>query len=402
MLDSDSDIKSVIFQKGEYSVIDDVIVTYKNGKQEHCYQVKHEIETSNQKALTFSTIIAKDKNGRSLIDDLAIGWREASLKTGNDIVPSLFTNKTLGKNKTQRFYKGLEYQAITLGDFFVEIKQKLTETGELDKFAFTETESDLLVQWQEFTNAISIPYDFISSFLNKLSIKSSQASLVELEQSLFTGISEIFKCSPETAAKLFSRLVAELRKWTTSIRISEEVTAEIAYEALGTKLEISNEQHRLAPPSPFFKSREEFCRIIVDEIKRTSSPIVFIFGEPGSGKTSIVSHIQATYDLFTIRYHSFRTISPEQRFYNMDMGLCEPRQLWTELMIQIRGRLRGKLREYGVPVVCDHISDVNLRSEVLRLLSIISKETNAGAVPAFRCNARTVQKSIVPKNICIS
>lgn len=380
MLDSDNEISCVIFQKGDYNTIDDVVVKYKNGRQEYCYQVKHEIETLNNKALTFNKIIEKEQNGKSegksLINALATGWNEVSLRTGNDITPILYTNRTLGSNRTQRTFKGTKYQAIPLGEFMVKIKGKITEAGGSSKLSFTEAESDLHMQWQEFSDAICIPEDSMISFLSKLSVEASQASLRELRESQVADISKLFRCSPEIAEKLFNRLVAELHVWTTSIRSSEEITVEIVYEVLSTKLEILNEQHRLAPPSPFFKSREEFCRSIVNEIRQATSPLVFISGEPGSGKTSIVSHIQAAYNLFTIRYHAFRPISPEQRFYNADMGLCEPRQLWTELMIQIRAKLKGKLHKHGVPVICDHISDINLRSEVLRLLGVISEETD--------------------------
>ena len=379
MLDSDNEIASVIFQKGDYNTIDDVVVKYKNGRQEYCYQVKHEIETSDNKALTFNKLVKKEQNGKStdksLINALATGWNEASLRTGNDITPILYTNRTLGSNKTKRTFKGSTYQAIPLGDFIVKIKTKIIEAGKSSELVFTEAETDLHTQWQEFSDAICIPNDSNIAFLKKLEVEAAQASLSELRQSQITAMGRIFSCSPETAEKLFNRLVAELQIWTTTERSSEEITVEIVYEALSTKLEISNEQHRLAPPNPFFKSRQEFCRSIVDEISGATSPVVFISGEPGSGKTSIVSHLQAAFDLFTIRYHAFRPISPEQRFYNADMGLCEPRQLWTELMVQIRAKLKGRLHKYGVPVICDYISDIDLRSEVLRLLGVISEET---------------------------
>ena len=413
MLNSDNEILSVIFQKGDYHSIDDVVVKFKDGRQEHCYQVKHEIGTLNNTALTFNNIIKKEENGKSLIDALATGWNEATINTGNDITPILFTNRTLGKKTTTRIFKDSEYQAIPLGKFLIEIKKKIAMAEKFSDITFSDAEIDLHKQWQEFSDAICISEDSMILFLNKLSVEAYQASLSELRQSLISDISEIFKCSLEPAEKLFNRLVAELPIWTTSVRVSEGVIVEVVYEALSTKLEIPNEQHRLAPPSPFFKSREEFCRNIVAEINQANSPVVFISGEPGSGKTSIISHIQATYDLFAIRYHSFRPISPEQRFYNADMGLCEPRQLWTELMIQIRAKLKGKLYKHSVPVISDYISDENLRSEVLRLLDVISKEIGKkvyvcidGIDHAARSNlpvtflSSLYLPSEIPQNVC--
>ena len=375
MLDSDNEIASVIFQKGDYNTIDDVVVRYINGRQEYCYQVKHEIETSAKKGLTFNELIKKDDKGKSLISTLIDGWSEASLRTGNDIIPILFTNRSSGKNKTRRIFNGSEYQAIPLDEFIIKIKQKITEAEESGKLAFADSENDLQMQWREFSDALDAPDGSRISFICKFLVEASQASLSELRQSQIVAIGKVFGCSSEVAEKLFNRLIAELQIWTTSTRTSEEVTVGIVYEALSTKLEIPNEQHRLAPPGPFFKSREEFCKNIVNEISQSTTPIIFINGEPGSGKTSIINHIQAMYDFFAIRYHAFRPISPEQRFYNADMGLCEPRQLWTEFLIQIRIKLKGKLHKHSVPVICDYLSDIDLRSEVLRLLGVMSQET---------------------------
>ena len=114
MLDSDNEIASVIFQKGDYNTIDDVVVRYINGRQEYCYHVKHEIETSANKGLTFNEIIKKNEKGKSLISTLIAGWSEASIRTGNDIIPVLFTNRSSGKNKTRRAYNGSEHQALPL------------------------------------------------------------------------------------------------------------------------------------------------------------------------------------------------------------------------------------------------------------------------------------------------
>ena len=386
MLEPDSNIESVIFQKADYDAIDDVVVKYKDGRQEYCYQVKHEIESSNSKALTFNRLVTienqKKGSGKSLLNAIATGWYAACERTGKDITPVLFTNRILGVNKTQRTYKGITYKAIPLGDFLIEIKKKLTVLDKSRKLSFTKDERDLSLQWQEFSNAVSIPYSSVITFLDKLSIQDSQATLSELREALVVHIGDIFKCSSEIAEKLYNRLVAELQIWTTTIRTSEEITIDTVYETLSTKIEISSEQHRLAPPSPFFESRVDFCDIIVRDITDSNTPVVFISGEPGSGKTSIISHLQSVYDFFTIRYHAFRPISPEQRFYNLDMGLCEPRQLWTEMMIQIRSNLKGKLHKHQVPVLCEFMTDIELRAEVLRLLDVLHEENGK---PVFIC-----------------
>jgi len=413
MLNSDNGIESVVFQKGDYHTIDDVVVKYKDGAQEYCYQVKSENELLNRSALTFNEVVKQDRNGKSLIKSLAEGWDEASRITGHDIIPVLFTNKTSGKSSLQRTYNNKTYKAAPLGDFIVKIKKKISKSEESGKLCFTKSERDLQLQWLEFSNATEMTESLLLSFINRFILEASQYSLSELREMQINDISTLFSCSHEIAEKLFLRLVAELQVWTTSTRNADEVTVEIVYETLSTKLEISNDQHRLAPPSPFFYSREIFCRNIVCDISKTNSPVVFIEGEPGSGKTSIISHIQAKYDLFAIRYHAFRPISPNQRFYDTDAGLCEPRQLWIELMIQIRSKLKGKLHKHGVPVICEFLSNAFLRSEVLRLLSIINDETSKtvfvcidGIDHAARSNLQVnflsslFSPSEIPKGVC--
>lgn len=58
MLNPDSGIDYVTFQCEAYNTIDDIVVGYKNGLQEICYQVKHEIASSSKNNLTFPRIIS--------------------------------------------------------------------------------------------------------------------------------------------------------------------------------------------------------------------------------------------------------------------------------------------------------------------------------------------------------
>ena len=375
MLNPDSGIEAVVFQKGDYTTIDDVVVKYNNGTQMYCYQVKHEIASSDKKSLTFNELVKRNDKEKSLIQSLAEGWRKASSKTGNKIVPVLFTNKSFGRYKLKRTFKDDIYKAVPLGEFLIRIQEKIAEAGGSANLSFSNDEVDLNFQWMEFLDALDLYGNSAILFTKNLCIEASQPSLNELKDLLIADTREIFGCSNEVAVKLFNRLVAELPEWTTKTRATEDVTTDTVYETLSTKMEFPNDQHGLPPPRPFFESRVEYCRILVSDLRSKYAPVVFISGEPGSGKTSIISHIQEKFDFFTIRYHAFRPISPEQRFYNADTGLCKPRQLWTELLIQIRSKLKGKLRRYQVPVTCDHISDTDLRSKVIQLLRDINEET---------------------------
>ena len=61
MLNPDSEITSVTFQHSIYDTVDDVVVEYRSGKKQFCYQIKHEKLTSKATNLTFSKLIEKDK-----------------------------------------------------------------------------------------------------------------------------------------------------------------------------------------------------------------------------------------------------------------------------------------------------------------------------------------------------
>lgn len=61
MLNPDSGISCVIFQHETYQTIDDVVVEYDNGTSQLCYQVKHEIATSQPDNLTFGKLSEKEK-----------------------------------------------------------------------------------------------------------------------------------------------------------------------------------------------------------------------------------------------------------------------------------------------------------------------------------------------------
>ena len=165
-----------------------------------------------------------------------------------------------------------------------------------------------------------------------------------------------------------------LQEWTTTRRKNARITKEEVFSVLGTEIDINEDQHRLAPPFPFFKSRQAFCELIEREIRETDKKVVLLSGDPGSGKTSTISYLQSTTDLFLLRYHTFRPISPEQRFYNVDTGICSSENLWGTLLIQLRQKLKGRLAEYEVPVGNKLLKVEEMRSHVCRLLGRLAEK----------------------------
>ena len=381
MLNEDSGIKYVIFQTELYDTIDDVVVGYEN-HEEYCYQVKHEVGLEQKYNLTFGKLlenkVTKRKDGEyrkpNLLQALAMGWKKANESGTNLLIPVLYTNRKLGINKTNREYKGQTYSALPLGKFIVDIQNRIEGITELKAIEFNAKETDIRLQYLEFYDAFEMEDRDILSFLKAIKIKAEMHTLAEMEKMMLSKIQEYFHCSDELAGTLFRNLTSQLRIWTTTRRSKEKITIEDVYNALALKQEYTNDiQHQLVAPSPFFESRKEFVNQIIEEILKTDKKVVFLSGEPGSGKTSVISYLQNNYNCFVARYHTFKPISPEQRFYNSDEGLCLQETLWGELLNQLRKRLKGQLAKYKIPVSNALCTIEELRGEVLRILEILYK-----------------------------
>lgn len=121
------------------------------------------------------------------------------------------------------------------------------------------------------------------------------------------------------------------------------------------------------------------------QLRETNKKVVFISGNPGAGKTSIISHLQAEFNLFFLRYHTFRPISPEQHFYNTDGDLCTPENLWGTLLEQLRYHFRGKLAQYQIPLNNHFCTTEEMRAQVYRLLKILGREALDREEKIFVC-----------------
>ncbi|WP_407309835.1 hypothetical protein [Desulfosporosinus sp. SB140] len=377
MLNPDLGIECVIFQHPSYNTIDDVVVEYKDGTKKICYQVKHEIATSIQHNLTFGKLLEKDKDNPSskcLLDAIFSGWIKASNTGERAIKPILFTNRNLGTSRAGRTFNDHKYSAYPIDKFLSSLNQSLEGISDYTKLSFAD--DDLTTQWKEMCNALCVTNaGDIVPFIKELSVQGNQLGLEDMEQSLISALAEAFSCSKGMASELFGKLVFALRLWTTSRRSDERVTIEDIYSTLGTEEDINESQHRLAPPYPFFESRQAFCKELEQQIATTNKKVVFISGDPGSGKTSTISYLQSTTNFFFLRYHTFRPISPEQHFYNVDAGMCSSENLWGTLLIQLRQKLKGKLAQYSVPVNNKLLTVEMMRSHVCRLLGILAENS---------------------------
>lgn len=370
MLDPDSRIVSVTFQRRDFDTIDDVVVEFADNGCQICYQIKHEISTSKESNLTFGKILEKKENKKSLIAAMFSGWQSASKSAHGTITPKLYTNRNIGKNKTEREFNGTSYTAYPLDVFLVSIKKVLQDASDTKRIKIDD--NNLKLQWEELCSNINSDEVSIAKFLKIFTVESSQLELEDLEENLIKSLATSFSCSESLSLELFKNLVFALREWTTTRRVHEKITIEEAYSALAIEKDRNEAQHRLAYPTPFFESRKEFCENIKEQLLNTDKKVVFISGEPGSGKTSTISFIQSKYNLFLLRYHTFKPISPNQHFYNIDEGMCSAENLWGTLLIQLREKLHGKLVAYNVPINNKMLSVEDMRAHVCRLLALIA------------------------------
>lgn len=375
MLNTDSYISCVIFQHELYDTIDDVVVEYNNGNREICYQIKHEISTSTKHNLTFGKLIEKNSKSESncLLDALFQGWKKASSDSTKKITPVLYTNRGSGSNNTARVFDNNNYTAYPIKEFLVKIKYELGKTNDYCNILIED--KNLLNQWNELCSSIkNASKDEIAYFLQYFQISDEEPGLVEIEKEIISSLMLTFSCNEGLAYELLGKIVFGLRKWVTTSRETSRVTIEDVYTALGIENDIDESQHRLAPPFPFFDSRKRFSESIKKQICSSNKKVVFISGNPGSGKTSVISYLQSNYEIFLLRYHTFRPISPEQHFYNIDAGICSSDALWGTLLIQLRQKLSGKLAKYSVPVNNKLLTTEKKREHVCRLLGIMAKE----------------------------
>lgn len=383
MLNPDSNIKYVMFQSDVHSTIDDVVVGYTD-KKEICYQVKHEIGNQGRTNLTFNKLIESttSPNGNekiSLIRALALGWKGASECEDTSIVPILYTNRKLGINKANRTFNGTRYNALPLALFMETILGAMKNVNSLDDVEKMLVGKDLLMQWEEFKFAINDD-TIVIEFLKKLEIKSNEGSLEELEEVMIRSLESTFKCNRAIAENLFEKLCSKLRIWATTRRENTRVTVEDVYDALSLNHDVEHGEHELPYPTPFFKSREIYAQEIIDIVNKEDKKVIWISGNPGSGKTSLISYLQLKHNLFTARYHTFKPISPEQKYYNNDVGLCRQESLWNDLLIQLRKKLKGNLHKYSVPVINSLCSLEQMRNEVMRLSQILYELTGTKTI----------------------
>ena len=154
-----------------------------------CVQVKHKKASSaTTNNLTFGSLVTEEGSGegrgpnKSLLASLAAGWKQVSRE--EEAIPEiiLYTNRALGKNKTDAEYMGKPYKRLPLGEFWDKLSVKLESVLPYSDLAFAD--SDLDMQWHEFADSTKLEEPDIVPFLRNLTSRAGAPSLHDEESKL--------------------------------------------------------------------------------------------------------------------------------------------------------------------------------------------------------------------------
>lgn len=383
LLNPDEEVKKVAFQVASIQGWDDVVVTHSNGKQ--LFQVKHTREKNN---LTFGSLVEVEKKQDALpgvIDDAVTSLLgslfQGAKKSGLLVDPKnelvLYTNREDGSRWSKR---GNGDRRPPLLEFWNWLKKEL-ETKQLAEITVPPVDDEQLdysAAWMEWISSFKGEEAEATKFLKQLTIRTKEDDRDGLEIRIRESLANAFGISVQQAEPLFDALCRELRIWTTG---HSGVTVEVLCDALTIAPAPKEFAPAPPPPSPFFPSRLPVAeQLQTDLLDENEAPVVFLTGEPGSGKTSAVSWLanRRTEDAFQgiigIRFFCFEPIRPEQPFISPDASRVKPEELWLCLLTQLRRGLKGRLHQLRVPLRNAFLTWMEARDHVLRLSDILGQE----------------------------
>src|SRR6266540_2729535 len=380
MLDPDSRISSVTFQASGVKGLDDVIVSYSDGRPDEAIQVKH---TRVGDTLTFGDLVGADSRGQSLLRHLASSWRDIT-QAGKHYRAVLYTNRAAGvAQATVSSAGGERFVRPALDEFWAWLAPRLAAAATLGDLPIP---AEWIHAWDEWTSALAVLGTDSArlEFLKSLEVRTDQPDLQALHDRVVANLARRFGVTETQAKSLAQALDAALRTWTTTLRKREPISLEDVFEVLCVPELGPPRDHALAPPAPFFTSRHVFVEDLAKALKARTAPVVFLSGPPGCGKTSIVSALANRQDpVVLLRFHAFRPITPGDTLLPEDAGRATTaRALWGDYLSQLRVLLRGRLARFAVPVRNEFLSEHQLRDHVLRLSATWAAETRTTAVLA--------------------
>lgn len=371
MLDPKSDIVSVTLQQIGEKGLDDVVVRFASGDARFI-QVKH---TRAEDTLTFGDLVTGEDGEPPVLRQIATAWNNEATRTTATCEAWLVTNRAAGRR-----------QAVTRGTASIvrpPLDEFLAHVGKEIVSATTLAHVNIPTAWQDAWAKEWLPQlDALGSdsqklqFMRLFRVQTSEEGLDELGERLLTKLVTLFAVDRGAALRLRAFLDSALRTWATSLRGSaQQITREVVYEKLCLADDVVVGEHELAPPAPFFRTRMPVGDEVASLLASRSESVVFVVGEPGSGKTALLSWLANRRDpVIDIRFHAYRPITPENQLLPADAGrTTTARALWSDLLLQIRALARGCLAQLQVPVHAGSLSVDSLRAHVLRLADALAQ-----------------------------
>lgn len=371
MLVTEKKIKHVILQNTDMQGLDDVVIVHENNEVE-CVQIKH---TRESNTFTFSDAV-------DLLKSMIRDWNNAKSLGYTHCSAILFTNRFIGKQKSSS-KDGVKLPS--LNEFWSSLKDQIKDAEAISEIKF---KPEWEAAWKKWLNELSEFSDEEKlEFLKDLKLITNQDGLTEIYQSIINKLKECFHIDERTATQLHQKLTYALMTWTTTIRIKKEITKEDLLQALSLSGDKIVGEHNLQTCEPFFESRADFAKTLEAILSERRSPIVFLSGGPGSGKTNIINYLSNKSDsVITLRFHAFKPLNPNDEYLTADKGISDPRALWGNLLVEIREIFikYDKMSDYKVPPTIELMESVDdLRSEVLRLSDILGTLTGRTTVIAI-------------------
>lgn len=378
MLNEENNIEYVELQANAGLGLDDVVVTYSDGKV-LCIQVKH---TRADDTLTFADLVySAKKTSKSLLAELADSWQEESRRY-NEVIPQVFTNRRKGQVISTT--KGEDtFVRPALAVFWKRLNEKIKSAENFEDIVFEEY-PEAWNEWKTQLKGIQSNNDKLK-FLRLLQLETEQKDLQEIENEVLSHLSIAFRITLDDADKLLGKLDHALRKWTTSVRNTSRIYVEDVYEALSIDDYISPYNHELMPAEPFFDSRKDFVEEIEKELLFGNEKVLFLSGIPGTGKTNIVSKLcNKRESIIKIRYYAYEPIQPDKEYMPIDVSeRVKKEHFWNEMFSQLKQCLKGSLHKYNVPLQNCFMSLEEMKKHFFEIASAYARDTGCTFVIAI-------------------
>ncbi|MCC7061845.1 MAG: AAA family ATPase [Planctomycetes bacterium] len=371
MLDPAKGIASVTLQEDGLKGLDDVVVRFANGESTFV-QVKH---TRSGNTLTFGDLVGRTANDPPLLLQISTAWSREDAFAPGKVTALLVTNRAVG-TRSSVSRAPVPVPRPPLEDFLAHLHQELKQATDIASIMMpAEWRNAWTEEWLAQLSPLQTAHDSLR-FLRSFRIEARTEGLDTVNEGLLTQLESTFAVTRHSSVALRGLLDSSLRIWATTLRQKRRITTEDVYEALCLTSDQLIGDHEIAPPAPFFPTRLPLADRVTHLLQSRTQPIIFLVGEPGSGKTALLSFLAARREpVIDIRFHAYRPITPENRLLPSDAAATTTaRALWSDLLLQLRTLCKGRFATLRPPVHAGSLSVDALRSHVLRLGDTIGRE----------------------------